>query len=152
MSPLPIPNENAPAKTDTELSKMEVADLTASKRNTILYQTVIEDLRGERLRLQEDNKRLEQTSAQNREQVAAQAKRLVSVEAQNTEMWVGSGLAACFLAIGGGLISTFPKTEDLVPWQFAVGWCFLGVGILTSVVIPVLVAAVHRVQAKFRAP
>lgn len=152
MNPPPIPNENAPAKTPTEQSKWEMADLGAGKRVTILYETRIEDLRTDLLRLQENNKRLEQTLAQNREQVAAQAKRLIFVERQNTEMLVGSGLAACFLAIGGGHISTFPKTADLVPWQFAVGWCFLGVGILTSVGIPVLVAAVHRVQGKFRAP
>jgi hypothetical protein len=53
------------------------------------------------------------------------------------------------MGAGGGLISSFPKTPDTIPWQFGAGWALLVVGIVFAVATrPVVWLVFYKYIAK----
>ena len=131
-SPGPVPTE------PSEFTTQEITDLTPAKRNVILY----ERQRGQYERQIEYLKEfvsylqglVADVRAENIELVKAESISVsckVSLETarrSKLEMYVAFAIGTFMMAIGGGLLGTFPVTEANVPWQHAVGWSLIILG------------------------
>ncbi len=126
-----IPKPDAGADKANSLTALEIADLSAPKRNTIIYERNIQDLREQISMLAQINKELATTLNQKQELLNS----LSLLKRGKVEMYINFIFATTIMAIGGGLISSFPMVNNLIPWQFAIGWSFIFLGVILGVVM-----------------
>lgn len=129
-----------PSSVPTVLASLEMADLSAQKRNTIIYERSISDLSNQAKRLSEQNTRLNEKLLCLTEENA----KIPQLKRGKTEMYISSAVSTILMAIGGGLISSFPILADgKIPYQFAIGWTLLALAILLGALMRPLVWVVY---------
>ncbi len=136
---LKIPAESAPDVSPSQLTESEMADMKPIKRSVVQYERRIAELVVRAEALEGENRNL-------REQVTRHPHveaRLASLEDQNVELWVSFVTSTSALALGSGLISSYPIVAGQAPWQFVVGWSLIVLGILFCLGNRICVAAVR---------
>lgn len=149
MNALHIPQPKTPSDEPSDFSKMEMADLSATKRNTVLYErnlAVFERhnkfLTGQIEKLQTDIQSLAIRDSSYTEAVSSVA----MLERAQIEMAVSFALATVGMAVGGGLISSFPNSPADTPWQFVLGWALMLSGVVFGFTSRVIVWASVRIK------
>jgi hypothetical protein len=131
MTEFKIPNPGPVPTEASELTLQEIADLAPSKRNIVLYEREIEYLKGLISYLQDTVSSL-QTENSNllaAERLSIDDKIKLGVARRSKlEMYVAFAIGTFLMAIGGGLLGSFPVTDSNIPWQHAVGWCCIILG------------------------
>ncbi len=142
-----IPKPEAGVDEPSELTAIELADLSANKRNTYLYeehkrtlQTIVRELQAQKTEL-EQKREVDRTELMNKK----------ATERAHCEAIVSFALATIIMTIGGGLISSFPMQKSEVPWQFALGWAFIISGIIFGIFSRMCVSVAMKVRAKLKA-
>jgi hypothetical protein len=131
MSNFNIPSPGQVSTEPSDYAKQEIADLTPSKRNVVLYEREIEFLKGTILYLQGviADFRAENAELLRAERTSIESKvKLETVRRSKLEMYVAFAIGTFLMAIGGGLLGTFPAGASSVPWQHAVGWSLIITG------------------------
>jgi hypothetical protein len=146
---IPSPGHVPTAPSDiTKQELQEIAGLTPSKRNIILYERQIEHLKEVLSHLQAlvDNVHAENTKLS--QAVLNSNDNRVSLETirrSKLEMFVAFAIATFLMAVGGGLLGTFPATAESLPWQHAVGWSLIITGAIFGVLSRTIIQFVlHR--------
>ena len=126
---IPVPNQ--PSTEANDLTKLEIADLTPARRNTLLYERSIEQLKKnidylqKKLDSSDDERRVAINKLDTYIDRSHQAPLL---KRENFEMYVLFALMTVSMTIGSALISSYPKTEAGIPWLFGLGWGLVGTG------------------------
>lgn len=149
MVKIPIP-ENEPSKRPSEETKHELhhmqsmADISPARRSIIQFESTIDDLKKTITALKDnirdlrkfnqktefDKKKLEREFISERDKskiVFAQRTEIIELRATNICIGVFTGL-------GGGLISSFPKAPSGDNIWFFIGWIFLALAVLSSLI------------------
>jgi hypothetical protein len=136
MTDFSIPAPEEASLEPSELTKIEMADLSASKRNTVLYERTIDSLNKHIDYLKNkldasDNERREAISKL--DDYVDESYKVPLLRRENIEMYVMFALVTVSMAIGSALISSYPKTNTDIPWQFGLGWGMVGIGALFGI-------------------
>ena len=147
MSRVQIPRPEEPSKEPTEITQMEMAELSTEKRNTVLYERLLAQsmrqsavLEGNMEEMQKHNSTLLQKDADHKDACV----QVATLKRAQTEMAVSFGLATIAMAVGGALISSFPFANGIAPWQFALGWTLLLCGVVFGFTSRLIVWAVEK--------
>lgn len=153
MNAIHIPQPETPSDEPTELSKMEMADLGASKRNTVLYERSLavferhnKFLTGQIEKLQTEIQALTLKDSSYRQAIADVA----TLERAQIEMAVSFALATVGMAVGGGLIGSYPISPTTTPWQFVFGWTLIISGVVFGFTSRVIVWASVKIKAAIK--
>lgn len=136
MNSFNIPAAEIPSTEPSELTQAEMADLSASKRNTVLYERTIESLNRhiDYLKGKLDDSDAERKGAIGKlDNYIDDSYKVPLLKRENVEMYVMFTLVTVSMAIGSALISSYPKTATEIPWQFGLGWGMVGVGALLGI-------------------
>ena len=131
MSNFNIPSPGQIPTEPSNYAKQEIADLTPSKRNVVLYEREIEFLKGTISYLQEvlADFRAENADLLRAERTSIDSKvKLETVRRSKLEMYVAFAIGTFLMAIGGGLLGTSPAGPSTISWQHAVGWSLIITG------------------------
>ncbi|MDP8218058.1 MAG: DUF1461 domain-containing protein [Candidatus Theseobacter exili] len=112
-----IPSENKPSNDETELTKREMAELGASRRNVVIYERLIKDLQDQVAYFQE----FYREEKEKREKDSEELRHLESIKRAKIEIVVQLFLVTAIMTIGSTLIAIYPRSEQNVPWQFLAG-------------------------------
>jgi hypothetical protein len=137
-----IPNPGVVSGEATDLTKAEMADLSAAKRNTVLYERNIEHLKSQISFLEQlvTKETTEKNAAISRNAaLEEEAKCAIALRRAKTEMFVAFFLATVAMTIGGALISSYPITNSIAPWQFYFGWALIIMAIVMGLLSRFLV-------------
>ncbi|MGY2409620.1 hypothetical protein [Pseudomonas pergaminensis] len=146
MAEFNIPQPDSPSSVPSETTKKEIAAMGAAQRSTYLYERSIEEL----------NKHIE-TLKSSLSDVTKQNTKLSAdgvtvdylrckismLKRAKIEMFVAFVIATIFMAVGGGLISSYPSVNGVFPWQFVLGWAFIFLSIIFGVLSRVVVWGVY---------
>jgi len=133
MNAIHIPQPETPSDEPSEFSKVEMADLSASKRSTVLYERSLAAFKRHNkfLTVQIEKLQSDIQSLTLRDPCYNQAiNNVAALERAQIEMAVSFAFATVFMAIGGGLISSFPYSPNSPPWQFVLGWTLILSGVI----------------------
>lgn len=136
MSKFNIPTPDNSSTEPSELTQAEMADLSAPKRNTVLYERTIESLNQhiDYLKGKLDDSDNERKGALGKLDIYIDnSYKVPLLKRENVEMYVMFALVTVSMAIGSALISSYPKTATEIPWQFGFGWGMVGVGALLGI-------------------
>ncbi|NWE46864.1 hypothetical protein [Pseudomonas gingeri] len=122
MAEFKIPDPEAGSKIPSELTKLEVAELAATKRSSFLYERSIEDLKDHISSLKEAVATRDSKLSGRCQDVESIRNELATLRRANAEMFVCFLISTLTMAIGGALISSYPFSESVTPWQFSLGW------------------------------
>lgn len=150
--PVQIPQPPIPSKDPTDLTKMEMAELSAEKRSIILYERALDQIRdhnnylvGQIDKLQKNNG--EYISREGRyEKISFDNGTL---RRSHIEMGVSFALATVGMGVGGALISSYPIAANTTPWEFVFGWALLISGIVFGFTSRVLVWIYAKIKTSF---
>jgi hypothetical protein len=147
MTDFSIPAPEEASLEPSELTKIEMADLSASKRNTVLYERTIDSLNKHIDYLKNkldasDNERREAISKL--DDYVDESYKVPLLRRENIEMYVMFALVTVSMAIGSALISSYPKTNTDIPWQFGLGWGMVGIGALFGIFGRVIVWSYYK--------
>jgi hypothetical protein len=115
----------------SDLTRQELADLTPAKRSVFQYEREIDFLKQHASYLQglvnafqiENAKLLAAERDSNDTRV-----KLEVIRRSKLEMFVAFAIGSCLVAVGGGLLGSFPATSSSVPWQHVAGWACIVLG------------------------
>lgn len=136
-----IPSPGEVSNEASEFTKAEIADLTATKRNTVLYERTIENFKSQICFLEKlvTSEKSEKQEVINRcTSLEREAKNATSLRRAKLEMFISFLLATIAMTVGGALISSYPITNDVAPWQFYLGWSMIGMAIVMGLFSRVL--------------
>jgi len=147
MTDFSIPAPEEASIEPSELTQIEMADLSASKRNTVLYERTIDSLNKHIDYLKNkldasDNERREAISKL--DDYVDKSYKVPLLRRENIEMYVMFALVTVSMAIGSALISSYPKTNTDIPWQFGLGWGMVGIGALFGIFGRVIVWGYYK--------
>ena len=131
---IPVPDQ--PSTEASDLTQIEIADLTPGRRNTSLYERSIEKLNGniDYLQRKLDSSDDERRAAINKlDTYIDMSCQVPLLKRENLEMYVLFALITVSMTIGSALISSYPKTEAGIPWLFGLGWGLVGIGSLFGI-------------------
>jgi len=142
MADFKIPTPEGGSTEPSELTQREMADLSVSKRNTVLYERNIEHLNKQIDYLQSkldasDNERKD--ALKKLDTYIENSYKVPLLKRENIEMFVMFTLGTVSMALGSALISSYPKTGNDIPWQFGLGWGMVGLGALFGILGKVVV-------------
>jgi hypothetical protein len=136
---VPTPTKQ-PSSQPSQLTQVEIAQMTAAQRNVFIYERQMDELRGQVTALTAENSSLSKDLRRYAEECGS----IEQLKRGKTELYVSSLISTIFMAVGGGLISSYPITADgNIPWQFATGWTLLGMAILFVALIRPIVWIVY---------
>lgn len=128
MSQFKIPVSKPPSTQPSALTQAEIANLSAPKRNTVLYERAIERLEDYIKYLQkklDDSENERKASLEKLENYIDNSDKIPLLKQENFEMYITFALATVCMAIGSALISSYPKTATETPWLFGFGWAMV---------------------------
>jgi hypothetical protein len=131
-----IPSLGQVSTEPTDLTKAEMADLTASKRNTVLYERTIEHFKSHIAFLEglvNTEKQEKQGALTRCKSLESEARNVAALRRAKAEMFVAFLLATISMTVGSALISSYPITNGQAPWQFSFGWALIVMAILMGV-------------------
>ncbi len=128
-----------PSVEASPLTKSEILDITPSQRNIVLYERINDVLREQVKYLLEENRNHNRTILENERKLAS----LPQIKRGKTELYINTLFATALMGFGGGLVSSFPKTDQHIPWQFGAGWTMLTIGIILAIATRPLVWLVY---------
>ena len=131
-----IPSLGQVSTEPTDLTKAEMADLTASKRNTVLYERTVEEFKlhiGLCEGLVNVEEQEKQRALTRGEALESEARNAAALRRAKTEMSVAFSLATIAMTVGSALISSYPITNGQTPWQFSFGWALIVMAIIMGV-------------------
>jgi hypothetical protein len=140
MANFSIPSPGEVSKAPSELTKEEIAGLSASKRNIILYEKTIDELKAQ-VRYFKDLHEKEQEERRDAlkrcEEYRKENQNIPALKRAKLETFVSLVAITCFMGLGGALISSYPISAggQNTPWQFACGWSMIGFGIVTTLIL-----------------
>jgi len=149
MSNFKIPASENPSTEPSALTQAEMANMSATKRNTILYERTIESLSRsvDYLERKLDESDIERKNALKKlDHYTDDAYKIPLLKRENLEMYVMFALITVSMALGSALISSYPKTSTLIPWQFGLGWGLVGLGATLGIVGKASVWMYYRVK------
>lgn len=152
MADFTIPSPGAVSTEASELTKAEIADLTAAKRNTVLYERTIEHFKsqiGFLEKLVNSEKTEKQEVISRCSSLEQEAKNATSLRRAKMEMFISFLLATIAMTIGGALISSYPINNGVAPWQFYLGWSMIGMAVVMGLFSRVLVWSAIYVFPKY---
>ena len=138
-----ISSPGTPDNQPNDLTQQEMADLSAAKRNTVLYEKIIKDLKEDMGGLKSQNTLLLQKDSDHQRVCETHGMLRRSI----IETHVSFALATVAMVVGGALISSYPIQHDDVPWQFAAGWCAIVLGVVFGVMSRVLVWMIGKLSS-----
>ncbi len=137
------PSNSADSQTVKEMEALSaangMADLSAPKRNVVMYERQLHSLNENVTRLRLKNEVLQEKNDSLQARVDGSqnlAEDLGALKRANFELFLDSVFSTIFMAIGGALISSFPLQAPLkssiklsdIPCLFAAGWVFILMG------------------------
>lgn len=131
MKEFSIPNPGQVPAEASDLTKQEIADLTPAKRNIILYEREIEYLKDIVAYLQGIINSLQTENAillAEERSLLEDKTQLEVVRRSKLEMYFSFAIGTFVMALGGGLLGSFPTTPINTPWQHVVGWACIILG------------------------
>lgn len=128
-----------PSVEPSELALLEFASMSASKRIIINYERRIDELSRYVAELSGKNDCLHKEL----HDAVIQNATIPQLKRGKTELYISSFIATVLMAIGGGLISSFPIIDHKVPYQFVIGWMLLAAAIFLGAVIRPIVWVVY---------
>ena len=131
-----IPSLGHISNEPTGLTKAEMADLSASKRNIVLYERTIEQFTSNIAFLENlvKIKKQEKQGALIRcDSLELEARNAAALRRAKAEMFVAFLLATISMTVGCALISSYPITNDQASWQFLFGWALIVMAILMGI-------------------
>lgn len=136
-----IPSPGEVSTEAGEFTKAEIADFSATKRNTVLYERTIEHFKSqicflEKLLTSEKSEKQEITNRCS--SLEQEAKNATSLRRAKLEMFISFLLATIAMTVGGALISSYPINNGVAPWQFFLGWSMIGMAIVMGLFSRVL--------------
>ena len=147
MSNFNITEPEVPSTEPNEFTKAEMADLSASKRNTILYERTIDSLNShiDYLKGKLDESDTERKVTDDKlDEYIDDAYKVPTLRREITEMYVTFALSTVLMTVGSIFISGYPKTTAIVPWQFSLGWAMVAIGALFGIASKAIVCFYHR--------
>lgn len=131
-----IPSLGPVSNEPTDLTKAEMADLSSSKRNTVLYERTIEEFKL-RISFLENLVSIEKQEKQGAltrcESLESEARNAAALRRAKAEMFVAFLLATISMTVGSALISSYPISNGQTPWQFSFGWALIVMAILMGI-------------------
>lgn len=148
MNKFNIPSPEQPSHSPSELTQAEMADLSAPKRNTVLYERSIEVLlsdvqhyRDVLKETQDERKALQKKLDDN----VQNSTKIPVLKREKLEMFLTFCFVTFTMAIGSCLISSFPKTESHIPWQFGFGWALVLLGGVMTIFCKAVCSLCYRI-------
>lgn len=142
MADFTIPDPGVVPTEASDLTKAEMADLSAAKRNTVLYERTIEQFQNQIAFLEKlvhSEKSEKQDAFARCASFESEARNAVALRRAKAEMFVAFFLATIAMTIGGALIGSYPIANEHTPWQFYFGWALIIMAIVMGIFSRVVV-------------